>query len=201
MRVPGGMVDVGASKGKGRASSSLDPEMAEYMHEPVRERQEHAQQQQEPTTETARREVNREAARITSMILPYTHRYDAKRDLLASSVLSAFASASATCRTDSQPQLQKKPQPRKQVHFSRSAPSASTSQPLCAEDPVFGTGAIDAVSPSVARQVEMRAGGVLSLQDEDELNGEQDWSDDEYRYGDTAGNDHDDDWTEMPSDR
>lgn len=158
---------------------------------PVRERQ----QQQEPAAETACPELNREAARITSVILPYSHRSDAERDLLASSVPSASASASVPCRTDSHAH------PRKQADFSRTPPSASTSQRLCAEDPVFRTGTIDAVSPSVARQVEMRAGGVLSLHEEDEFGGEQDWSDDEYRYGDIAGNDPDDDWTEMPSNR
>jgi hypothetical protein len=176
---------------KGRASSSTDPEMAESMYELVRERQEQAQQQQEPTAETSHPESNRDAARTTTMMLPYSHRYDAERDLLTSSV----PSASARCRTESQPQ------PRKQVHFSRPTPSTSAPQLLYAEDPVFGTGAIDTISPSVARQVEMRAEGVLHLQDEDEFNCEQDWSNDEYRYGDIAGTDYDDDWTEMPSDR
>jgi hypothetical protein len=60
-------------------------------------------------------------------------------------------------------------------------------------DPVFGSSALPAVSPSVRRQVLMRAGEPVGPPDFHDGN-EQDWSEDEYRYGGIAG-----DWTDFPS--
>lgn len=180
-------------KGEGRGVSPMREErMAVYMREMGPE--EHQKQELITSFHNSISEAEpapTQPPNSNFTILPYSHRYDAD---LASLSRDIFASElpSTSVRTNSSPQSHPHPpppQPQKQVYSNQPPPSSSpASRPLCASDPVFGsdTISVDTISPNVRRQIEMRAGGFGGPVAEEAL-GEQDWSDDEYRPGDVAG--------------